>query len=362
MDYIFSHKGHILNKYNTAAGNRILALIEELRKAKGARTYFIDELDEELKQFQCKEAVDPETFTSLLNSIDLDTTKLNTFLFIGGHDLIPFHEVPNPTHDEDNAILSDLPYASRGDDFLVPQRSIGRIPDANGDHGDFLAGILERMVRYHEAQNGFEGSFGYSASIWRRASREVFRIIGDPDRMRVSPPITSDGLEQTWMKKHILYFNLHGSRETPNWYGQRAPTDPPEFSEFPVAIRPGNVPPLQRSCVYSEACYGAWIKEKAPHESLALTFMAEGSIAFVGSTAIAYGPVEPPLGEADLLGKYFFEYVLRGIPFGESLRHAKIDFARTMIRRQGFLDSDDKKTLLEFHLYGDPSLSLFAQS
>jgi hypothetical protein len=29
-----------------------------------------------------------------------------------------------------------------------------------------------------------------------------------------------------------------------------------------------------------------------------------------------------------------------------------------MIRRQGFLDSDDKKTLIEFHLYGDPSLSL----
>jgi hypothetical protein len=358
MDYIFSHKSRILNKYGGAEGSKILALIERLRKVKKGQTYFFDELEDEPKGCKSKDVVEPARIRELLNAIDLDSTKVHTFLFIGGNDLIPFDEVPNPAHDDDAVILSDLPYASRGEDILIPQRSIGRIPDAQEDQGDFLIDILERVVRYHEGWEGFEQSFGYSASIWKHASREVFRIIGDPDTVRLSPPLSSDGLKKPWMKKQLLYFNLHGSRETPHWYGQRAPGDPPEFDGFPVAISPKNVPGLKGSCVYSEACYGAWVKQKGVHESMALTLMVQGAVAFVGSTAIAYGPIEPPSGEADLLGKYFFEYVLRGIPFGEALRHAKIDFARTMIREQGFLDSDDKKTLIEFHLYGDPSLNL----
>jgi len=81
-------------------------------------------------------------------------------------------------------------------------------------------------------------------------------------------------------------------------------------------------------------------------------------MAFVGSTAIAYGPPHPPSREADLLGKYFFQYVEKCIPFGDALKNAKIDFAKKMVRTQGFLDDDDKKTLLEFQLYGDPSLTL----
>lgn len=357
MDYIFSHKGRITGKFGSEAGGRILGLIEQLRKIKNGTTFFLDELEGGLAEFKSNEEVDPGLFKALLNAIDADTTKANTFLLIGGDDLLPFNQVANPTQDDDAVVLSDAPYASRGDEILVPQRSIGRIPDGAGDHGSFLMGALERAVRYHEDKAGFDRSFGYSASVWEKASRAVFRIIGDPEEMLLSPPLSSEGLEEAWLKKHLLYFNLHGSSETANWYGQRAPGDPPEFSAFPVAIKPENVPPLQRSCIYSEACYGAWIKEKAAHESLALRFMAQGAIAFVGSTAIAYGPVEPPSGEADLLGSYFFGYVLQGIPFGESLRQAKIDFARTMIRRQGFLDNDDRKTLLEFHLYGDPSLS-----
>jgi hypothetical protein len=43
---------------------------------------------------------------------------------------------------------------------------------------------------------------------------------------------------------------------------------------------------------------------------------------------------------------------------GESFKNAKLDFARKALRRQGFLDDDDKKTLLQFVLYGDPTLRI----
>jgi hypothetical protein len=359
MDYILTHKGRIFEKYGAKPGKKILALIERLEKVKGGCTCFIDEHEGIFKEAQGKEAGEALAFRALLDSLSQDTTRVHTFLFIGGHDLVPFHEIPNPTHDEDGTIMSDAPSASREGDFLIPQRSVGRIPDTEDGNEDLLGTVLEGTIRYHEGEKGFQESFGYSASIWAKASRAVFQVIGDPDAVRFSPPLTSEELQQEWLRRQVLYFNLHGSKETPNWYGQRSPDDPPAFSEFPVAISPENVPLLERSCVYSEACYGAWVTGKEQDESLALTFMARGSVAFVGSTAIAYGPIEPPSGEADLLGTYFFNYVLRGIPFGECLRQAKIDFARTMIRRQGFLDSDDKKTLIEFHLYGDPSLALF---
>lgn len=37
---------------------------------------------------------------------------------------------------------------------------------------------------------------------------------------------------------------------------------------------------------------------------------------------------------------------------------AKIEMAREMVRRQGYLDSEDQKTLLSFVLYGDPLVSI----
>ena len=55
---------------------------------------------------------------------------------------------------------------------------------------------------------------------------------------------------------------------------------------------------------------------------------------------------------------YFLQYVFNRLPVGDALLNAKIDYAKRQIRRQGFLDEDDQKTLLEFVLYGDPSFRL----
>lgn len=356
MDFVITHKKRLLRKYGKKGTFHIIEAVKKLVRVKSGRLFLIDELNGVLNGFDFKKRVEPKRFKKFLDVLDKDSKKENTFLIIGGNSIIPFYKVENPTDDEDKVILTDAPYASRDDDFLIPQRAFGRIPDSHEKAEDFLLSIIEQTIEYYKASEGYKGSFGYSASIWKEASKAVFRVIGDVKKLKVSPPLNAKNIKKTWLKRQFLYFNLHGTKETPNWYGQKALGDAPNFPIYPVAITPEAVPALKRSCVFTEACYGAWIFKKRIEESMALKFLSQGSIGFVGSTAIAYGPPTPPSMEADLLCKYFFQYVERGVPFGDALRNAKIDFAKKMVRTQGFLDDDDKKTLLEFQLYGDPSL------
>jgi hypothetical protein len=195
-------------------------------------------------------------------------------------------------------------------------------------------------------------SFGMTAKVWHAASRNVYRSTGDKDDVKVSPPVTADTFKPVWLqKKDFLYFNLHGSKISSHWYGQ-------DKGMYPVALRPDNVDKAQ-GVVASEACYGAYIIAKSHENALSLKFLSEkGIYGFCGSTTIAYGPAAPPSSEADLLVKYFFEYAKQGLTLGESFKSAKVDFVRKALRRNGFLDDDDQKTVLQFVLYGDPTLKL----
>jgi hypothetical protein len=195
-------------------------------------------------------------------------------------------------------------------------------------------------------------AFGLSAKIWKRASENVFRPIGDPKKLKTSPPVTSEKFKKAWLqKKDFLYFNVHGSEISANWYGQQG-------SEYPVAMHPSNIEDAS-GVVASEACYGAYIIGKSQDDAMSLRFLDQKKVlGFCGSTTIAYGSSTPPSSEADLLVKYFFEYLQQGMTSGESLKNAKLDFARKALRRHGFLDDDDKKTLLQFVLYGDPTIRL----
>ena len=106
--------------------------------------------------------------------------------------------------------------------------------------------------------------------------------------------------------------------------------------------------------VFSEACYGAHILEKQVDEAISLKFLQAGSQAVVGSTCISYGSIGAPLVAADLLGRLFWKFLGEGWAVGEALRRAKLYLAHEMHRRQGYLDSEDQKTLISFVLYGDP--------
>jgi hypothetical protein len=279
-----------------------------------------------------------------IRSIEKKWGSIEFILLIGGHDIVPFFQLKNPCNDDDNIVYSDNPYASRDNDHEIPERACARIPD-NAD-SEYIIRQLKKAPALTKK------TFGISARVWEKASEDVYRIVGRAKDLKRSPPITNTSFKKIWLKqKDILYFNLHGSKISAHWYGQDGP-------KYPVAL---SIDRLDRpqGIVAAECCYGAFIIGKTHENSIALNFLNNDDIyGFCGSTTIAYGPAAPPASEADLLVKYFFEYLKQGLTMGESFKNAKLDFARRVLRTQGFLDEDDRKTLLQFVLYGDPTIRM----
>jgi len=285
-----------------------------------------------------------EAIRDYVMQIERKMGDIDFLLLLGGDEVVPFFRLENPCDDADEQVLSDSPYASRDENYTIPERVCARIPDNR--NADYMKKQLAKSKQLHKK------SFGLTAQIWQRASEDIYRSIGELEELRSSPPVTSDKFKKVWLqKKDYLYFNVHGSKVSANWYGQQG-------GEYPVAMQPSNIENAS-GIVASESCYGAYIIDKAESDAISLKFLDQDEvIGFCGSTTIAYGPVAPPSSEADLLVRYFFEYVKQGFTLGESLKNAKLDFARKALRRNGFLDDDDQKTLLQFVLYGDPTLRL----
>lgn len=306
--------------------------------------------------------------------------KIGAMLIIGGENVVPFHLLPNPIDDFDTQVPSDNPYACEDENYFIPQWPIGRLPgSADKDPVALLNQInkvsesrpkttkpIQNQPRWFRfilnlfnklvGRNGVT-SLGYSAEVWRRASHAVYRAIGKPHHLKVSPPLNANQMSQFHKKTaQLAYYNLHGLQDASEWYGQRDPVEGQLGPDYPVALRPQDILNSGRApkIVFSEACFGANIINKRVEEAICLKFLDSGSLAVIGSTCTSYGSITTPLIAADLLGKAFWNFVQQGYPVGESLRRAKIHLAREMNKRQGYLDGEDQKTLISFVLYGDP--------
>jgi hypothetical protein len=366
----------------------ILSFVEIIRRRAGwtaYRVYIDDPLT--LEPFGLEPADPSNAWQVKLRIADLDAAlahrgeMIGALLIIGGESVIPFHTLPNPTDDDDETVLSDNPYATTDENYFAPEWSIGRLP--LDQEADLLIDLIQAYTEEHRIATQAVGPFrrfrfwlasrlgrlfrgrpqsvGYTASIWRKASMAVFKIIGEPSSMLSSPPTQADQLHPVTIRPaRLSYFNLHGLEEAPEWFGQRDPLrDEGDGPEFPIALRPQDVVNSGRApkVVFTEACYGANTIGKTYKSALCLKFMDSGSRAVIGSTKISYGSVTTPLIAADLLGRLFWEYLNQSLPVGEALRRAKLRLAAEMHRRQGYLDGEDQKTIISFVLYGDPLYS-----
>jgi hypothetical protein len=320
---------------------------------------------------------------SLADGLLIQRNDLRHLLILGDDDVVPFCRVSNPTEDQDEDIYTDAPYAARNGSSLLPTRSVGRLPcgDAESllqlvDHAvqahseaarvapSSRLKALSRILKRSKQGDPQAESIGYTASVWKEASRAVFEAIGQPRHLRMSPPVSHR--EFTLLaegKPRFSYFNLHGVEGEPAWYGQRDPDFAADYPLFPVALLPQDIRAehIAGTTVFTEACYGADVLDRTAKDSIALKFLSEGARAVVGSTRLAYGSLTPPLAGADLLGRFFWMAVLSGMPIGQSLQWAKLSFANDLLNRQGYLDSEDQKTLLTFNLFGDPTLAVEGQ-
>jgi len=329
---------------------------------------------------------DPCQIARLIGELDATlkgrSIRLVSLLIVGGDAIIPFHRLPNPADDEDPEVLSDWPYAAEEETFLLSRFSVGRLPDCEPADLGALLGLVDRAIDHHNAASSRDDgvsssswlnpvrrlfgaqrrewtSVGYTAEIWAEASRAVFEVIGDASRLQVSPPSTDYDFLTTYEELPTLgYFNLHGFRGSPYWYGH----GDSEYGSplLPIALTPLSVSwaDVEGAVVYSEACYGADLERAYPEGSIPVNFLAGGALGFIGCTGMSYGTLTPPLSGADLLGKHVWEGVSGGLSIGDALRRARAAFIRTLADEQGYLDGEDQKALMGFVLYGDPSLSL----
>jgi hypothetical protein len=334
------------------------------------------------------DTVDPWKIKLALGDLNKELLKKNkqikVVLIIGGQEIVPFHGLSNPTDDSDSQVLSDNPYGTTTGNYLLPEWTVGRLPDEKGSDPGLLLAQIRQINQYHKSINyqskpfselfrkilkklqlrrivsqifNSPKNFGYSTAVWRRSSLAAFRPIGKGADLRITPPFDKDTIDvETLMKAKCAYINLHGLSNTPEWYGQRDFSEEPNGPDFPVAIHTKAIPNVSNNIdmVFTEACYGGYVVDKSIDESMALKLIAVGSQGFVGSTCISYGSVFTPLIGADLLAFIFWKYLRDGYSFGESLLQAKIGLVKVMNQRQGYLDGEDQKTLMSFVLYGDP--------
>ena len=310
---------------------------------------------------------------------------IGALLIVGGPEILPFHHLPNPTFDNDLDVPSDNPYACIDENYFIPQWPVGRLPGETGSDAGLLLQQIRTLIRqydkrsklgksmvvnvaslinwlmqfFSQLRNGLPNNknWGYSAEIWQRASAQVYKTIGSQRDLDLSPPLHANNL---YLKREngnqAGYFNLHGVKDGPHWYGQKDFRNASNGPDYPIALSPSmfNEDHPSPKLILTEACYGANVQEKQYEDALAIKCFDTGTASFVGSTCIAYGSITPPLIAADYLADIFWQKVLEGLPVGYALMQAKLSLAEEMTKIQGFLDGEDQKTLLSFVLYGDP--------
>lgn len=395
---LFTSTGQLVGKYGEATTTLIDQELKKLEKAVRARRdwgcailYADDAESTAAYGLTPVSPTDPWKLKLLLTDLDhalaAKGQRIGAVAILGGPEVIPFHRLPNPVDDVDPEVLSDNPYACLDSNYFIPVWPVGRIAGECCTDAGLLLQQIRAMTKYHQEvarkitdenrtgnslvnfwrtiiqrtvqAKSIDTAFGYSASVWKRASIAVFRPIGPASKLLISPPATNLTVNAPRAASmSMCYYNLHGLEEAPEWYGQRDITDPAGV-DYPIALKPAsllktNKPP---QIVFSEACYGGNIVDKRIPSSIALTYLSLGVSTFIGSTCVSYGSIGLPLISADLLGNLFWRYIKDNMTAGDAFLHAKIGLAREMTKRQGCLDGEDQKTLISFVLYGDPLFS-----
>jgi hypothetical protein len=363
LNVIITSRRRLREVYGAGGARRVGAALRRLlaaRLARGApaRLMWIEEglPDLGVAEGVAEPAAISQQLAALAAALGRGGVQLESVLIAGGPDVVPFYEAPNPTpYDGDTVVPGDSFYSASNPFELVPEWAVGRIPGAAGDDPTLLLRLIEAAAGHRLSADQTPKPFGYATEAWRRAAAEVYAEVPGAGRLLISPPALATTLDRTLLDgARRIYCNLHGVRDGPLWYGQ-----PSDRRALVVALRPADLDglDLRGAVVVSEACYGAAIAGRDERTSLALAFLARGAAGFLGATTISYGPPSPPPGEADLIALHFLRALRTpGATLGSALLAAQAGMLRDTLARQATLDEDDQKTLLQFVLYGDPTL------
>ncbi len=293
-------------------------------------------------------------------------------LIMGDHNAVPSMIWANEGDQYDANILSDLAYTTLDADSpwsgvsydfgsAVPA---SRIPSA-AEH-NFSEAIAYMNFVAGRTRAASCKAFALTTASWEATSRNAFAPVSA--HVEVSPPNTIDrydldrpgyhafaGIDNSY---NLLCFNLHGGPGFNLWLGESASDFFMDDSETTIAFHPSYFPQNSEKgyVVCTEACYGADPLFDDSREASALNYaLSNRCIAFVGSTRVAWGCGNGSFYAADVIANAFPQMVAMGLSIGDSYI-----LALDSLYSASNIGPDEKeiKTLAEFGLYGDPSLSL----
>ena len=334
-----------------------------------------------------------DILTDVHNGEQAAGDEISQYLFIiGGSDIIPMpyihHYIPNDSNDDsiDTDMLYAYPYGKEMITLLENQAAftydqlffVGRLPLGEDASLEDLCGYLERDIDY---SNGFpmNEAYGQCDPHWKKVSSYVandllngnyFRDLSrylSPDhyynRLLLSPMVVEGNLQQVFhTNASLYYFNLHGGEglESRGYAGVMLNKE--EYGALP-AIEPEHMMTCEEpNIVISEACYGGRFIGLDQHHSMMLASLFTNTLAFVGSSRVAWGAVDdassPQSGVsvsyADIIAGYFISAILQGYTVAEALF-----IARSAVL-QGTVPGDPHAalTVVEFNLFGDPMTTM----
>lgn len=300
-------------------------------------------------------------------------------VLFGGDDIVPMFRVPNPTHywspsqgvtDFDRMLPTDNPYAScepfdpqEIDSYLVPDRVIGRIPDMRsiaGARGDpaWLVDYLKTATSWaSEKPNFYKETYAICTSESSGAGRECMQFISKPlSDLLISPPTrdaSTSARNRLSARLHLI--KCHGTRLDANFWGKG--------KRFVRAIKSATLKECLKpaTLVGTTCCWGAQIFSPNSRHArrgrwpLASTYLRKGAFAFVGSTARAWFG-GPTMGFADYIVADYFKWILRRASVGRAFLESKHGYMCYYLEGGGTADALDQKTMIEYVLFGDPSI------
>ena len=263
----------------------------------------------------------------------------------------PAEALPHGAFDDatgfDPAVLTDNDYGSPAP-FSQPDRfgpdglpavPVCRIPTLDGE-------LVERLLSVRDVlPAGWEDGVGLTCARWAGASAAALAAMGgDSAPLLRSPPLgiptVASALPQ---RPRRIYANLHGSDQAPAWFGDQGD------GQMPEALRPTHLAhPAPNALLLSEACYGA--RHEPDVETVAMRFLRGGGSAMVGSTVVAWGPISPPIGLADVL----IVETLRAFDAGATLPQAVQTAREAVIGDKTHLLPQEANTIASFIALGGP--------
>lgn len=283
-------------------------------------------------------------------------------MILGSSDVVPHQDLDNPAYspygDDDVQAWGDLPYACDAPyskdpaQFVGPTRVLGRLPDLfRAKEPSYLISLMKTSTDYmRRSPDDYVAYLGLSAEVWQGSTRlSLSNIFGNSDRLLLSPP-SGPNYPDGQLGARIHFINCHGAPSSPEFYGQRG-------SSYPVSLTTKSIADkiLEGTVASVECCYGAELYDSITLEldmPICQSYLEQKGYGYFGSTTIAYGPADGN-GAADLICQYFLLNVLNGASVGRAALMARQQYVENVAQ----MDAIDLKTLAQFCLLGDPSVT-----